>query len=44
MDVIIGPDEPRYWVALGACVLGSALLFRATSRMKGDGRRLRWFD
>ena len=41
LDVIIGPDEPRYWVALGACVLGAAVLFRATSRMKGDGRRLR---
>ena len=41
LDVIIGPDEPRYWVALGACAIGSAALIWATGRMRGDGRRVR---
>ena len=41
LDVVIGPDEPRYWVALGACVVGAAAFLWWTGRMKGDDRCVR---
>ena len=41
LDVVIGPDEPRFWVALGACAVGAAAFLWWTGRMKGDDRRVR---
>ena len=40
LDVVIGPDEPRFWVALGACAVGRPHSL-VVGRMKGDGRRVR---
>jgi len=38
LDVIVGPDEPRYWLALGACAVGAAALFWWTGREAGRKR------
>lgn len=38
LDVVIGMEEPRYWVALGACVAGAAALFWWTGRDRGKGK------
>ena len=40
--MVIGPDEPRFWVALGACAVGAAAFLWWTGRMKGDGRCVRY--
>lgn len=34
--MIVSPSETRYWVALGACALGAALLMWSVQRVKGD--------
>lgn len=39
LDVIIGPSEPRYWLALGGCAVGAALLLWGVQRIKGDRTR-----
>ena len=38
LDVVVGMEEPRYWVALGACVAGAAALFWWTGRDCGKGK------
>ena len=35
LDVVIGPEDPRYWTALAICVLAAAVLLWGTSRAKG---------
>ena len=38
LDVIIAPSEPRYWVALGACVLAGVAMAKWANRENGNQR------
>lgn len=38
LDVVISPSEPRYWIALGACCVGAAVVMWGVHRLRG-GRK-----